>query len=518
MSKLEEKTKEWMSLERKTSEQRVIADDFYEHELMKLIMREFNKNNKDMKSEEVEYIIMSVGTSYEPLVLTLSLFKPRKILFLYTSETECMIDKIVNMCKLSAGQYSKKKVSQTSSLDVYREIKNAYIEWNMPEKLYIDFTGGTKSMSAAAAMAGAMVDVQLFYVSNENYLNDFRKPYPGSERMCFIANPYEVFGDFEIEKAMNLFSEYDYAGAAERLGNLCEKVPNPLIRQQLRFIHLLSRTYEAWDSLDFAKAHESMEQLVQELHRDQKIYPNIVLMDQIPQLQKQLVLLSNLIEIPQLLIQNKNMEILTQPRYIVSLMFTMYRVSSIREAQEKYDAATLMLYRLLEMIGQCRLAKYQIDVGNPEYHSIQYHFEQTPEYQGVSEQQQLEKLQDSVYRIRQQIFTKAKREKSLTLKIALMDGFILLLALKDQLVFSGDLKESIKHIQHTRAMVQLRNSSIFAHGFSPVSVKNYEKFKTFVIDLFKEFCNLEPVDFEQWEDGMKWINPKDSQFYTLGVR
>lgn len=515
--KLEEKTNEWMNLPRTTQEERVAADDFYERELIKLIIKEFVKNNKEKKVEDVEYMIFSVGTSYEPLVLTLSLLKPKKILFLYTEKTENIIEKIVNICKLGSSRYSKSIVNETDSLEVYREIKKAYIQWEMPRKLYIDFTGGTKSMSVAAAMAGAMIEVQLVYVGTEHYLQHFRKPYPGSERICFIANPYEVFGDFEIEKAMNLFQQYDYAGASERLGLLCEKVPDPLIRQQLRFIHLLSSAYEAWDSLDFSTAYKCMCCLNSELQRDKKLYPKTVLMDQISQLQKQQLILSNLIEIPQLMIEKKNMDILKNHKYIVPLMFTMYKIADIREVQEKYDAATLMLYRLLEMIEQCRLARYEINVSKPEYTEIQYDFEQTPEYKGLNVQQCMEKYQEEVYRIRTAIF-KGQSGKFLPNHIALLDGFILLMALKDRLMFSEKYAKAIDKIKHTRAMVYLRNNSIFAHGFSPVGIKEFESFKKFVLNLFEEFCEVEEIDFRQRDLEMNWISPKDSKYYTLGVK
>ena len=43
---LVEKTKEWKQLERKTFEQRQIADEFYERNLMKLIEEDFIDRNK----------------------------------------------------------------------------------------------------------------------------------------------------------------------------------------------------------------------------------------------------------------------------------------------------------------------------------------------------------------------------------------------------------------------------------------------------------------------------------------
>lgn len=85
-------------------------------------------------------------------------------------------------------------------------------------------------MSAAAAMAGAVIDIQLIYVGSNHYLPDFRKPCPGSETLFYIANPLSVFGDLEIEKAFTLFRKKNYSGAREKLEYLKEVVPEPNIR------------------------------------------------------------------------------------------------------------------------------------------------------------------------------------------------------------------------------------------------------------------------------------------------
>ena len=90
-------------------------------------------------------------------------------------------------------------------MDTYREIKSFYLRSGKPGKMYIDFTGGTKAMSAAATLAGAMINVQMVYCSTDDYLVDFRKPNPGSERLIYIENPLAVFGELEIEKAFELF-------------------------------------------------------------------------------------------------------------------------------------------------------------------------------------------------------------------------------------------------------------------------------------------------------------------------
>ena len=70
-------TEKW----RKTDKQREKAENFYETKLMKLIEEEFVTNNSSKVYEKVEYLIMSVGTSYEPLVLDIQLLQPGRILF-----------------------------------------------------------------------------------------------------------------------------------------------------------------------------------------------------------------------------------------------------------------------------------------------------------------------------------------------------------------------------------------------------------------------------------------------------
>lgn len=102
-------TEKWKSLERKTMKQREKAEHFYETKLMKLIEEEFIRNNCENVSEKIEYLILSVGTSFEPLVLDIQLLQPGKVLFLYTEKTEYVLNKVVNYCHLEAVRYSKEK-------------------------------------------------------------------------------------------------------------------------------------------------------------------------------------------------------------------------------------------------------------------------------------------------------------------------------------------------------------------------------------------------------------------------
>lgn len=508
---LSERTQEWMNLERATLKQRVLADEFYEKKLMRPIVTEFLANNKEFVHEEVECMILTMGTSYEPLVLSIQLFKPKRILFLYTPNTERFIDKVVKFCRLKNSGYDKRLVREGEPLDVYKEIKSAYLVWNRPEKIYIDLTGGTKAMSSAAAMAGALIDVQLVYVGTNDYLIDFRKPKPGSERIQYIVNPYEVFGDLEIEKAITLLNRYNYAGARERLEQLKEKVPDPSIRQQLNFMYLLTRVYEHWDALEFQQAHTCMEQLLVELQRDAKLHNSFILMDYIPKLIKQKKVLDELVKIPVAIKGYTRIETLRDKEKMSALMFTLYSNALIREEQEKYDFSTLLLYRLLEMIEQRRLALYNIDVSRVEYLHIAYPTQMFNGNTVLTDQEKFEIYRGKIMEIKKSLFRRSVND-FLPEQISLLEGFIQLAALGDKIVAGPKVIDKIKRI---RAMTFLRNNSIYAHGFTPVNRADFLKFKNFVTYLFQEFCKIEKINYNEYLNNISWINPAESKYSIL---
>ena len=504
------KTKQWMELERKTMEQRRIADRFYEDELMSLIEEEYVNNNKQRIFEKVNYLIVSVGTSYEPIVLNIKLFTPNRILFLYTNKSEETLNKVVQYCKLLPEKYEKAIVSEVEPVDIYREIKKAFLKWDKPPRVYVDITGGTKAMSSACALAGTLIDIQMIYVSSTDYLVDFRKPNPGSERLNYIENPIIVFGDMEIDKAVSLFATYNFVAAKEKLAFLKEIIPDSELRTQVNFIYLLASAYEAWDSLDFISAHAEMKELDRQIKRDGKYNPKFLLVDFAGCINWQCKQLEYLKEIPDMLKERKNAEILSSTELIHALMFTMYQNGITRIVQEKYDMATLLFYRLLEMISQRRLIKYGIFASKPEYSQIRFPVKRFNELKDLKSEDRLEWLKDKVYETRVELFRNVDRY--LPNQIALLDGYIILAALGDPII-SRQKANPMDAIKQIRSMVFLRNNSIFAHGLGPVGEDKLSRFAEFVKRMFKLFCEIERVSFAENTRNMEWLLPQNSVNY-----
>lgn len=124
----------------------------------------------------------------------------------------------------------------------------------------------------------------------------------------------------------------------------------------------------------------------------------------------------------------------------------------------------------------------------------------------------MEILKDRFQEIKKNVFGRPGN-RYLPDPISLLDGYILLLALGDDISKSENGKHT-DFIRHIRSMVYLRNNSIFAHGLGSVGQKNYETFRNFAIEIIGKFCRLESINMNQYMDDVTWLNPMNSKYYS----
>ena len=298
---------------------------------------------------------------------------------------------------------------------------------------------------------------------------------------------------------------------------MTESLPDPALRQQLGFVSLLAASYEAWDALDFIPAYENMIRLKKEIERDSKLHRNYLLMDYSLYIDRQCLMLEHLSKIPSLQEARNMKAILDDADILHALALTIYQNAKTREEQEKYDMATLLHYRLLEMMFQRRLSVSGIFPSRPDYRHITYNIQRFPELKEMNLDDRIEWLSSRFRNISQTVFRR-ETDRYLPSPIASLDGFILLAALGDPLVGDGKLADAVTMIKRLRSMVFLRNNSIFAHGLGPVSHKDYIRFRTFVVELFEKFCVIEKMNLKECEQYCNWINPMLSVNYSRAIR
>ncbi|MDZ7816531.1 MAG: hypothetical protein U5N86_11215 [Planctomycetota bacterium] len=180
-----------------------------------------------------EYLISCLGFSWQPVLLTAAVLRPKKMLVIGTEDT---INKDVgglkvttlitetlsrSCCAVKFDQIG----SETPDEDMYQFIRK-YVKENKltAENAAIDPTGGKKSMSALAALAGFVLGLPIFYVDNSEYDTLKRRPKPFTEYVRSLQNPLVVFGDLEYSRALNHFNGLEFEATQAVLESIRYKV------------------------------------------------------------------------------------------------------------------------------------------------------------------------------------------------------------------------------------------------------------------------------------------------------
>ena len=240
------------------------ARGLYDEYIFPVVRELFTEAYKELLKPPVYGLVLLVGHSPDALILSASAIGPKRILFLHSSDTERHVEKVVNALGLHAIDYERRQVEKSDPISVYIEIRRAYRQWRDCGAIAVDITGGTKCMSAAAAMAGHAIGAMLVYVDSQEYLPGTRSPLPGSEYLRVVQDPYHVLGDLKDEEAHGLFKRHDFRGA-ERIVSELRNVSLEPRRHEVLSDYL--RACDAWDSLDFGGAASLLMSVIDKLKR-----------------------------------------------------------------------------------------------------------------------------------------------------------------------------------------------------------------------------------------------------------
>ena len=484
--KMNEKRDIWYAMDRSNNERRLLAEEFYKTEIMPFNIKYFIQENTKKISGTCDAMVLTLGTSYEPLVLSILILKPKKVLILYTDKSHLLLDDVIEITKLKPSQYEATDVDAENPLQLYREIKDIYEKWGRPENIYVDFTGGTKSMAAGCAMAGSAIGAKLIYVSG-NYLPDLRKPEPGSEKLYYIDDPYTVFGDLEGEQAISLFNNMDYVSAYRIFNELEKRVPGSKAKEYSA-LKYISKAYNAWDSLDISKASENLSKCCEIIATEEKLKKSFILSMHIEKLEKQLKVIKVLekIHCSDEGIKDKSI-IFSNVSYLIA---NLHQNAMRREKQEKYEMASLLLYRILEIIEQKRLWNYGTDTSDADFTKL-------------CEDENI--LLENANKIIRKIKGLAEW-KQLDKKISLLAGYIILAAIGDEIIKTKKPGKETDSINRLRSKVEARNNSIFAHGYEFIDRQKYIEFKDVVEEYMNLLCTIENIDKDEIFSTCEFIN------------
>lgn len=182
----------WKAMPRNNAEDIHAADEYYNQNIMPLSAEKFLSTYGNT-TKDYDLMFVTIGTSWQPIALSIMAKKPKHVVFLTTEGVKGDISTALSFMKkmgLPLTDYRIVIVDKSDSTKLITSV-NGICSEVQPQNSCFDITGGTKAMAAAAGMVGAALNMEIFYVES-NYLPVYRHPEPGSERMVQLLRPQDV--------------------------------------------------------------------------------------------------------------------------------------------------------------------------------------------------------------------------------------------------------------------------------------------------------------------------------------
>ncbi len=206
------------------------------------------------------FLVSVLGLSWQPVVLTAAWLRPEKMLIVATEDSLKNTVKdlsVLDILRLHNIIPPQNVITRTASndnieIDLYRFVREFFTDLQCaPSDLAVEITGGKKTMSAAAALAGFYLGTPILYVDYLYYIE--RRPQPFSEFISLIRNPLEVFGDIEFDNVIRDFDNGNYSAATA----LCKELEKRLNYSKEPYaLRLLCESMERASAFNFLKARE----------------------------------------------------------------------------------------------------------------------------------------------------------------------------------------------------------------------------------------------------------------------
>lgn len=410
-------------------------------------------------------LLVTVGGSYQPIITAVRELQPERIIFICSDGSKGSKSQVIGSGKPCEVRKGTEVIDNLPNIPTQLELGDRFqvnrdliliqnpdefseayqkasasiqsIQKEFPNaQIMADYTGGTKSMSVGLAMAALDYQVTL-YVTTAHRTNIIKVERGESTGQATVA---PVVAQRTIEQFLPVFlQQYNYPAASAQLKRLQSSIPIPSeIRPQIHTLDACCLGLDAWDRFEHQEALGFLE--------SQMKYPEI---------RELTIFLKRVI--------NSRGQI--EPKFDSSngteghgyeIVQDLLMNAERRAAQERYDDAVGRLYRALELLAQIRLLKtYGITTGD------------------VDIQQLPENLQNEYEEKRSPVKGK--------IQLALRNNYELLSKLPDDPI--GKLyDESAKKIIDA---LEVRNNSLFAHGFKPITDKDYQKVKEVFVSFIQ---------------------------------
>lgn len=349
-------------------------------------------------------------------------YNPTKTIFIVTADSKRdTLPLILEKTALSPEEYDIKCLSSIDEIEIIYDECVTFIKELLKEDfdekdIVVDFTSGTKAMSAGLAVAATTMDIENFsYISGQRVGGKVAK---GTEKIL-SRRIYKIISDNKLKIVRSLFNNYQFDACLDILDDLKKKFGAQEFQEILKEYENLCYAFSAWDRFNHNEAKKKLTK-----------------------------------------VQNLEIDIANNYKFLTDLILShdkKYFIADLlgnaerRGDEGKYDDAVARLYRTIELIAQYRLdSKFKVNCSNVNLNV-------TPDISG-------------------EWLLKNKNFEGI-IQLSLHDDYRLL---KD---FADELGMRFSEDDILKSYLGARNSSILAHGLTPVTKSHYNNLLEKVIEF-----------------------------------
>lgn len=412
-----------------------------------------------MQTERHLLLIQSVGGTPDPIAFSIRSLEPACICFVHSAESKNQIGIALDAVRraggpsIQPGQIRQFQVRDAQNFEEtvrdLRRLAGLVREWCGRGEAYevvVDFTGGTKVMSAALALVARRWTCTFGYVGSGNRTKGgLGTVEPGAERLLIRDNPWDTLGYQAAEEAVAVFNSGGYAAAGALLEVYRNRASKPEVKHELSTLKFLVDAYASWDCFDYKKAAHWFAKALENRNDLNAIFA------------ESQSLIARLEHHRELVVRLGDSK---EPT--VQWVADLFRNAERRAGEGRFDDAVARLYRVAEAFAQIRLRdSYGIrDTGSVP----------------------LDRIPESLRREWE------GRAEGGAVALGLQDDYRLLKELGDEVgrrFFEDGLAGA-------RSPLGARNSSILAHGFEPINKRQYDRLREGLDSVLKLDARSEP--------------------------
>jgi len=403
-------------------------------------------------------LILSVGGTVEPLARTLAEHQPCVVCFFASQQTVVHVGSALEKASRATQGNWRPRAYHTVLADDAEDLIHCYgcalqaASWIQrqdvsPCDVIVDYTGGTKTMTAALALATVGKGYSFSYVGGtDRTKGGLGIVVNGAEVVRARLDPWNLFAVEERRRIALAFNAFQFEAALGIIGDLLDRATlDPPQHRWFEVLRIVCEGYRAWDRFEYAEALDRFNRVRKSLETLAELGPEKEARNLAPTVADHARFLDLL-----------RTEWDGFRKASAAMVRDLVGNAQRRAAEGKFDDAVARLYRATEMIGQIRFQSPPLDSPTGEVPP-----ERIPEF------------------LRDEYCTKYLDADTRKLKLPLFAVYRVL-----QAIGSVEGKAFFSREDDFRKRLNARNQSLLAHGISPVGCEAYEQFHALLRESF----------------------------------